>query len=44
LSYPIRAFTVWKFQNFYATSQILREINFEESRTSKTAIFAVSET
>ena len=29
--------TVWKFHNF-STTQILREINFEETRYSKTAI------
>ena len=32
--------TVWKFQDFYAT-QILREINFWDSVSSKTAIFAI---
>ena len=31
--------TVWKFQDFSVT-QILHEINFEEVRSSKTAIFA----
>ena len=31
---------MWKFQNF-SFAQILREINFGESRTSKTAVFAV---
>ena len=33
-------FTVWKFHDFSIT-QTLREINFWESRTSKTAIFAI---
>ena len=32
--------TVWKFQDFSAI-QILREINFEESRSSKTVIFVL---
>ena len=31
---------MWKFHDFYIT-QILREINFGESRSSKTAIFAI---
>ena len=31
--------TVWKFQDF-SVSQILREINFDGARSSKTAIFA----
>ena len=31
---------MWKFQDFSAT-QILREINFVESRSSKTAHFAI---
>ena len=31
---------MWKFQNFSPT-QILREINFGESRSSKTAVWAV---
>ena len=31
---------VWKFQDFSIT-QILREINFGESRRAKTAIFAI---
>ena len=30
-------FTVWKFQHF-STTQILREINFEDPRSAKTAI------
>ena len=34
--------TVWKFQDFSDT-QILREINLEESRSSKTAVFAIFE-
>ena len=34
--------TVWKFLKF-STTQILREINFEDSRSLKTAIFAISE-
>ena len=42
LSYPIRACTVWKFQNFCATTQILCEINFEESKSSKDGIFCNS--
>ena len=32
--------TVWKFQDFPVT-QILREINFQESRRSETAVFAI---
>ena len=32
--------SVWKLQDFSVT-QILREINFEASRSSKTAIFAI---
>ena len=32
-----RLHTVWKFQDF-SVNQILREINFEESRSSKTAV------
>ena len=32
--------TVWKFQDFSIT-QILREINFAESRSPKSAIFAI---
>ena len=32
--------TVWKFQDFCIT-QIIREINFEHSRSAKTAIFAL---
>ena len=31
---------MWKFQDFSVT-QILREINFGESRTSKMAVFAI---
>ena len=34
--------TVWKYQDFSAT-QILREINFEESKSSKNAIFTILE-
>ena len=34
--------TVCKFDNF-AITQILREINFEEFRSAKSAIFAFSE-
>ena len=33
-------FTVWKFHDFTVT-QILREINFAESRSAKTAIFTI---
>ena len=33
-------FTVWKFQDFSIT-QILREINFGEIRSAKTAVFAI---
>ena len=33
--------TVWKFHDF-SVIQILREINFGESRSSKTAIFVIS--
>ena len=32
--------TVWKFQD-YSVVQILREINFGESRSSKTAVYAI---
>ena len=32
--------TVWKFYDFFV-NQILREINFGESRSSKTADFAI---
>ena len=32
--------TVWRFRDFSIT-QILREINFGESRSSKIAIFAI---
>ena len=31
---------MWKFQDFYVT-QILREINFGDSRNAKTAVFAI---
>ena len=34
--------TAWKFQDFSVT-HILREINFGESRSSKTAVFAFFE-
>ena len=34
--------TVWKFQDF-SVIQILREINFGQSRSSKTAVFAIFE-
>ena len=34
--------TVWKFQDF-SVIQILREINFEESRRSKLAVFNISD-
>ena len=34
--------TVWKFQNFSVT-QILREINFGESRSYESAVFAILE-
>ena len=33
---------MWKFQDFSIT-QILREINFVDSRSAKTAIFAILE-
>ena len=33
-------YTVWKFQNF-SVIQNLREINFGESRSSKTAVFGI---
>ena len=34
--------TVWKFQKFPAAQiLILREINFEESRSAKNAVFAI---
>ena len=32
--------TVWKFHDFSVT-QILREINFGESKSSKTAVFVI---
>ena len=32
--------TVWKFQDFYIT-QILREINLEDSSSAKTACIAI---
>ena len=31
--------TVWEFQDFSITVQILREINFGDSRSAKIAIF-----
>ena len=34
--------TVWKFQNFSVT-QILREINFGESKSHEFAVFAILE-
>ena len=34
-------YTVWIFQDFCIT-QILREINFVDSRSAKTAVFAIS--
>ena len=34
--------TVWKFQDFSVT-YILREINFGDSRSFKTAVFAIIE-
>ena len=37
---PSQENTVWKFGDFSVT-WILREINFEESRNSKTAIFVI---
>ena len=33
-------YTVWKFQDFCIT-EILREINFEDSRSAKSAVFAI---
>ena len=36
--YSGKSFTVWKFQDF-SVIQVLREINFGESRSSKTAVF-----
>ena len=38
----IQSQTLWNFQDFSGT-KILREINFEEPKSSKTALFAVSE-
>ena len=32
--------SMWKFQDF-SVDQILREINFGESKSSKTAVFAI---
>ena len=40
--YSGKSFTVWKFQDFSVT-QILCEINFGESKSSKTAGFAFFE-
>ena len=37
------SFTVWKFDDFSVVSAILREIDFGESRSYKTAIFAIFE-
>ena len=34
--------TVWKFQD-YSITQILREINFQDFRSAKTAIVAILE-
>ena len=39
LDCPILIYTVWQFQDFSVT-QILSEINFEESKSSKMAILA----
>ena len=39
---PNWEYTKWKFQDFSPT-QILREINFGRARSSKNAIFAISE-
>ena len=36
----ILLFTVWKFQDF-SVMQILREINFGESRSPKSAVFPI---
>ena len=36
----LKVYTVWKFQDFSVT-QILREINFGESRSSKTAVYSI---
>ena len=36
-----RQLTVWKFHDFFVT-QILREINFEDSRSSKIPVFALT--
>ena len=33
-------YTVWKFQDF-SIAQILREINFGDSRSAKSAVFAI---
>ena len=33
-------YAVWKFQDFCIT-EILREINFEDSRSAKFAVFAI---
>ena len=38
--YAVTEYTVWKFQDFSIT-QILREINFGGSRSSKTAVLAI---
>ena len=35
-------YTVWKFEDF-SVIQIFREINFDQSKRSKTAIFAIFE-
>ena len=36
----LNPYTVWKFQDFCIT-EILREINFEDSRSAKSAVFAI---
>ena len=38
--YFLYCYTVWKFQDFCIT-EILREINFGDSRSAKTAVFAI---
>ena len=40
LLFQVKDYTVWKFLDF-SVIQILREINFGESRSSKTAVFAI---
>ena len=40
VEFSVASCTVWKFQDF-SVIQILREINFGDSRSSKIAVFAI---